>query len=137
MTRQDPPRILDASALVELFAGHPKLMRMLTDAEAGRVFLLVPTLAIAEAQAAIGATGSMWDRILGLPGVRAMDLTQHVAVEAGELASARLRHHPMQAALIGPLMVGQVVYEAMSMNATIVTGVPEAYGGQDVAVVAI
>ncbi|WP_436533688.1 hypothetical protein [Actinoplanes sp. HUAS TT8] len=32
---EEPPRILDASALVELFHGNPKLLTMLTDADLG------------------------------------------------------------------------------------------------------
>jgi hypothetical protein len=39
------PRVLDASALVVLFSGHPLLMRLLDDAEDGNVVLPVPTLA--------------------------------------------------------------------------------------------
>jgi hypothetical protein len=54
------PRVLDASALVVLFSGHPLLMRMLDDAENGNVVLLVPTLAIAEAETELGAGTRMW-----------------------------------------------------------------------------
>lgn len=42
-----PPRILDASALVTLFDGNPI---MLDEAEAGNVVLLMPTLAMAQAE---------------------------------------------------------------------------------------
>ncbi|WP_204298468.1 hypothetical protein [Actinoplanes campanulatus] len=55
MTGLRTPRILDASALVELFSGHSTLMRLIDDATAGSPVVVVPTLAIAEAQAAIDA----------------------------------------------------------------------------------
>jgi hypothetical protein len=128
------PRVLDASALVELFSGHPGLMSLLDDATAGHVFVLIPTLAIAEAQAVLGVAPSLWDHILRMPGVLAMNLTQHAAVEVGRLAAPRLRHHPVHTALIGPLMAAQVLHEAQAMNAVIVTRVPETYGGHEVVI---
>lgn len=128
------PHILDASALVELFSGHQTLMRLLDDADAGDRFVIVPTLAIAEAQAVLDARQSHWDRILGVRSLLTIDLSPHVAVEVGRLAAPRLRHHPVHTPLIGPLMTAQVLHEATMLNGVIVTRVPEAYGGHDVAV---
>ncbi|XVU21008.1 hypothetical protein ACQPZJ_27485 [Actinoplanes sp. CA-054009] len=54
------PRILDASALVEMFAGHPVLMKFLEDAQAGQEALAMPALAVAEAQAALQFSEKMW-----------------------------------------------------------------------------
>ncbi|MEU8244239.1 hypothetical protein AB0C07_38795 [Actinoplanes missouriensis] len=137
MTVQRPPRILDASALVELFAGHPELMQMLDDADAGLVLMAFPATAVLEAQAALRAEYRMWQHFFRFPGVHVLDLTAHGALDAGDIAAARLMHHPMQPVLTGPQMVGQVVTEAVGMNATVVTRIPELYGGHDVAVVAI
>ncbi|MDI6105107.1 hypothetical protein QLQ12_41635 [Actinoplanes sp. NEAU-A12] len=134
MSRNRRPRILDASALVELFSGHSTLMRLLDLANGGHALLAVPTLAIAEAQAVLDAPPSHWNRILALPGIRAMDLAQHIAVEIGGIAAPRLQNHPVHTALIGPLMTAQVLYEAKTMNAAIITSVPEAYGGHEVAI---
>ncbi|MEU4155447.1 hypothetical protein [Actinoplanes sp. NPDC026670] len=134
MTALSRPRVLDASALVEVFSGHPEMMALLDTAAAGDVLLIVPTLAIAEAQTALDVTSSLWDHILGFPGIRTLDLSQHVAVEVGRLAGPRMRNHPVHTALIGPLMAAQVLYEATTMNAAIVTSIPEAYGGHDVAI---
>jgi hypothetical protein len=137
VTTHHPPRILDASAIVELFAGHPTLMRLLEDAEAGRLLLALPATAVAEAQAVLRAESAMWFHIFAFRGLHELPLTWHGAVAAGRIAAPRLEHHPMQPALIGPLMVGQVVQEATSMNAVVVTRIPEAYGAYDVAVIAI
>jgi hypothetical protein len=131
------PHILDASALVQLFSGHQTLMRLFDDADAGDRFVIVPTLAIAEAQAVLGAKPSHWDRILGVRSLLTIDLSPHVAVEIGRIAAPRLQHHPVHTALIGPLMAAQVLHEARMLNGVIVTCVPEAYGGHEVAVQAI
>ncbi|KUL28830.1 hypothetical protein [Actinoplanes awajinensis] len=126
------PRILDASALVELFQGHPQMMRMLSDGEAGDFNLAVPTNAVLEAQAVLKATVSMWEHMLFRRSVIEVPLGIHAAIEAGNLARPRLEHHPMHRVLIGPPMVGHVLREALVMEGAIVTTVPEAYGGHDV-----
>ncbi|MEU8663860.1 PIN domain-containing protein [Actinoplanes philippinensis] len=128
------PHILDASALVELFSGHPRLMRLLDDADAGDRFVIVPTLAIAEAQAVLNARQSHWDRILGVRSLLTIDLSPHVAVEIGRLAAPRLARHPVRPPLAGPLMTAQVLHEAQMLNGVIVTRLPEPYDGHDVAV---
>ena len=128
------PRVLDASALVELFHGHPKMMRLLDDAGAGHFNLAIPTVAIAEAQAVLAVSASVWDHVMTYPGVTELPLCTHAAIDTGNLARPRLEHHPVHKSLIGPLMVGQVVREAVTMNGIVYTRVPEAYGGQDVAV---
>ncbi len=61
-------------------------------------------------------------------------MSVHAGIEIGNLARPRLTYHPMHAALVGPLMVAQVLREALAMNAIIVSRFPEAYGGHDVAV---
>lgn len=53
-------------------------------------------------------------------GIRALELTEHTAIEAGLLP--------------GPTAVFQVVYEARTMNAmVVVTATPNAYDGHEVA----
>jgi hypothetical protein len=131
------PRVLDASALVELTQGHPKPMRLLDDAHAGSINVLLPAVAVAEAQAALRLPANLWDHIFRLSGVVVLDLTGRNAVEVGALASSRLVHHPTQPVLTGPLMVGHVLREAIETNAVVITRVPELYGGHDVSVTAI
>ncbi|SNY55165.1 hypothetical protein [Paractinoplanes atraurantiacus] len=127
------PRILDASAVVEMFAGHPKLMKLLEKAQVGEEALTMPALAVAEAQAALRYSDKMWQYFFGISGLTEQTLSWFGALEAGSIASARLEHYPMQPALIGPIMVGQVVHEAREMDAVVVTRIPEAYGAYDVA----
>lgn len=131
------PRVLDASALVLLFSGHPLLMRMLDDAEDGNVVLLVPTLAIAEAETALGAGMRMWEHILAFRGLRALDLTEHTAIEAGRVARTGPAAQDASPPLLGHLTVGQIVYESLAMNAPVVTQFPDAYRRHGAAVMTI
>jgi hypothetical protein len=128
------PRVLDASALVQMFQGHPLLMQLLDDAEQSNVVILVPTLAIAEAEAVMGAGMRMWEHFLALRGLRAMELTEHTAIETGRLASDGLRVGGDQPLLGGQLMTAQVVWEAQTMTAPIITQYPALYARRDVAV---
>ena len=109
--------------MVWLFGGHPLLMRLLDDAETGDGFLLLPTAAIARAQQTLHADARLWEPFLLFTGVRALELTEHTAIEAGKL--------------LGPITVTQVVYEARTMNAVVVTASPRDYVGHDVAVTEI
>jgi len=131
------PRVLDSSALVVLFSGHPLLMRLLDDAEDGNVVLLVPTLAIAEAETGLGAGMRMWEHILAFRGLRALELTEHTAIEAGRVARTRLTAQDASPPLLGHLMVGQIVYESLAMNAPVVTQFPAAYRRHGVAVMTV
>ncbi len=128
-----PRSVFDASTLVELFNGHRTVMRYMEEAEAGGMSLVVPALAIAEAQAVLGAQPRMWDHVLAFPGLRVMDLTEHIAIEVGTTTAPALRANG-GSTLLGPLMVAQVVYEATTLNAVVVSGLPSAYTGFDVAV---
>jgi hypothetical protein len=123
------PRVLDTSALVTMFHGHRILMRMLDDAEAGNLFLLLPTVAIAEAESIVRIGSRLWEPFLLFSGVRAMELTEHTAIEAGRMLSTDSNAEP----LTDSLMVSQVAYEAQAMNAVVVTLVPQAYARFDVA----
>lgn len=81
------PRVLDASALSALFAGHPMLMRMIDDAEAGNVFFLVlPTTAMWQAETFMHAGHGMWDHFLRFRSIRPMELSDHVAIESARLS---------------------------------------------------
>jgi hypothetical protein len=102
--------------MLSLFAGHPMLMRVLDDADG---FLLLPTAAIAQAQRTLQANAQLWEPFLLFTGVRAMELTEHTAIEAGRIP--------------GPITVTQVVFEAQTMNAVVVTASPDDYAGHTVA----
>ncbi|MEU4695127.1 hypothetical protein [Actinoplanes sp. NPDC023714] len=130
------PRVLDASALVELCQGNPDLLGRLDDIEGEYVFA-VPTVAIAEAQAVMALTSTSWEVVIGRPQVSELPLSALAAVDAGDIARARLLHHPVHTALIGPLMVGHVIREAKVMGGVVMTRVPEAYGAYDVSITVI
>lgn len=118
--------------MIALFSGHPELMRLLDLAEAGRVFLLLPTVAVAEAEAALKAGARLWTPFLMSRGINTLDLTLHTAIE-----SARLADQEAPGAVAGPLMVGQLVFEAQALNAVVVTQVPQMYAGYDVALMSV
>jgi hypothetical protein len=120
-----PPRILDAAALVSLIDGTLDVLSMLDDAYARRVFLLMPAVALAEAEAAVRVGSRMWEPFLRFPGTRTLELTEHTAIESGRLMD------------LLPLMIAQVIYEARAMGAVVVTQTPEAYDGLNVAVMAV
>lgn len=58
--RVRPSRILDSSALVDLFNGHPKLGDLLDQAEAGWLQIVMPTVSIVDAEAVLKAGRIGW-----------------------------------------------------------------------------
>ena len=116
--RHRPPRILDASALVALFAGHPEVSHLLDLAEQGWVNLLLPTTAIADAEHELGAGPHGWEPILLTGGVRSLPLAEHTAIEIGPWP--------------GALSVRHAVHEADALRSAVVTTRPEDYKGQTV-----
>jgi hypothetical protein len=114
------PRILDAAALVSLVDGNLRVLSMLDDAYVGRAFVLMPAVAIAEAEAGIQVGGRMWEPFFRISGTETLELTGNSALEAARLMDSL------------PLMLAQVVHEAQTMEALVVTHTPEAYDGYDV-----
>jgi hypothetical protein len=121
----DPPRILDAAALMSLIYGNREVLRLLDDAYAGQTFVLMPAVAIAEAEAGLRVGSRMWDPFLRFPGLEALALTEHGALDAARLMDSL------------PLMTAQVVWEAQTMEAVVVTHTLEAYDGYDVALMPV
>lgn len=105
-------RIFDTSALLMLVRGHPGLYDMLEQADARQTVIGIPTVALARAEAAL-RVGSGWQPILLTAQVRTIPLDETAAIEIGTWP--------------GELMVRQVVREARLINATVVTGTPDAY----------
>lgn len=116
--RHRPPRILDASAIVALFNGHPELDRLLDLAEKGWVNLLLPTTAIADAEAVVQHGTQGWEPILLTGGVRSLPLAEHTAIEIGSWP--------------GELAVRHAVHEADALRAAVVTTEPGLYNGLQV-----
>ncbi|GAA2714356.1 hypothetical protein [Actinoplanes palleronii] len=122
-------RVLDASALVELMQGHPKMMQLVGQAHVGARTVVVPALAALEAQVAVRAKVSIWDHLLKLPGLRDLDLPARTAIQVGDIAGPRLQRYPLHTELMAEQMVAQIVHEASQMNAVVVTRIPTLYRG--------
>jgi hypothetical protein len=118
-----PPRVLDASALVDLFHGHREVCELLNQAEAGWLQILIPTTAVAVAEAELKASRTGWDPILLTPGVQSLPLTEHAAIEVGAWA--------------GSLAARHVVHEAAAVRGVVVTRSPSAYEGLRVSLLAV
>ncbi len=117
MTSPLPPHILDASALVALFAAVPRVYDLLGDADAGRTTVAIPTCCIAEAQGALrSATG--WAAIFDPGRVDSVPLDESAALEIGMWSGGFGCRH--------------AVWEARQMDGTVVTCRPGDYAGFDV-----
>jgi len=104
--------VVDASALIALFRGHQDVFRLFEDAEAGRVQMVFPAAAIAEANTYIQAGQGAWDPLL-LGRVTCVPLSEHIATTIGPWP--------------GGLAVRHVVYEARAVLGDVVTLEPDRY----------
>jgi hypothetical protein len=109
--------------MVGFFAGHARIATMLDQADVGLLNLLLPTTAIAEAQAVIDHTLDQWHALLFSPGVRSMPLSEHCAVEIGTWP--------------GGLATRHTVHESQSMRAAVVTCAPGLYRGHVVSLLVV
>jgi hypothetical protein len=116
--RARPPRVFDASALVDWFRGHHVLAELADQAEQGWFQLVAPATAIADAESELRAGLLAWDAIFYTPGLQMMPLGEHVAVEIG--------------ALSGPLSARHAAYEAAAVRGVVVTRRPGVYEGLSV-----
>jgi hypothetical protein len=108
-------RVLDASAQIALFAGHPRLDELLGWAEHGRVSLLLPAACIAEAERVVQAGTGGWESVLLTPGIRTLPLVEHAAIEVGRWP--------------GTLGARHAVHEAYALRSVVVTTDRAAYDG--------
>ena len=129
-----PPRIFDASAIVELFHGHPALMHLLDLAAAGQVMIVLPANAILEAAAVMNVNAGLWDHFLRFDGINDLPLSTHAAIAAGEYARPRITNPLAHRELTSPLQIANVLQEAYAMRAIIVTAIPQLYSGHDLVV---
>ncbi|QKW15455.1 hypothetical protein [Verrucosispora sp. NA02020] len=102
-----PPRILDATAIVGFFHDNRRLFRLRQMADEGKLQLVFPTTAIAEAQAVIDHSFHSWYALIEGDNVRSVGLAEHAAIECGTWP--------------GSLVVRHVAYEARAMRGVVVT----------------
>jgi hypothetical protein len=108
---------------VDLFGGHARLGKLLNEAEGGSVHLLLPTTAIAAAEAQLDAGRGGWDPFLLTHGVQSLPLAEHTAIEIG--------------AWPGELATRHAVHEATATRGVVVTRKPGAYEGFEVSLVVV
>ena len=107
------PRVFDHTALLALFKGREDAFAMWEDADRGETPLIMPAVALAEANALIGASHDSWTALLYPADVNVAPLDSSQAIDIG------LRS--------GSLTVRHVVYEARAIEGVIVTGAPWQY----------
>jgi hypothetical protein len=121
--RVRPPRILDSSSLVDLFNGHRELGGLLDQAEAGWLQILMPTAAIADAEAELNAGRTGWEPLRLTPGVQSLPLTEHTAIEIGGWPGSVAARH--------------VFHEAAAVRGVVVTRAPGTYDGLRVSLLVV
>jgi hypothetical protein len=117
------PRVFDASALVGLFHGHEELAKIADQAEQGWFQILLPAVAIADAEMELRAGRVGWDAVFYTPGLSSLDLTQSTAVEIGVWP--------------GPLSARHAAHEAGAVRGVVVTRTPGAYQGLSVSLLVV
>jgi hypothetical protein len=106
-------RILDHTAIIALFQGNDQAFRLWQQADAGEFTLVMPAVAVAEANNVIGATSDAWRPLLDATRVEVTPLDQSTAIDT--------------ATGIGSLIVRHVLHEAREIRGGIVTSSPWQY----------
>jgi hypothetical protein len=107
--------VLDASVLTALFDGHDLLFQLLQESEKGASRLILPAVAVAEAETSLRAGYNGWSLLFFSPGVEVVGLDQSTAVALGNLD--------------GSLGARHARHEANAVGATLVTRCPGDYSG--------
>ena len=118
------PLVYDSSALIALFDAHPLAYDYWKRADAGRITLVFPALAIAEANLTLRTSYSAWSLLLWPPSVGVAPLDAGAAIEVGE----RVEHD---------LASSHVIRETQTVRGIVLTSRPHLYGGAKVPVLVL
>jgi hypothetical protein len=113
----NPASVFDHTALVALFNGHPEAFALWEEAGRGETPLMMPAVAVAEANNLIGASHDAWAALLYRADVAVAPLDSSQAIDIGPRA--------------GGLVARHVVYEASAVGWIIVTRAPWQYPAGD------
>ncbi|GLY02905.1 MULTISPECIES: hypothetical protein [Actinoplanes] len=131
------PRVLDASAVVELLQGHPDLMFDLDRAAEGKLRLVIPMMAQFDAQVTLALSTAVWDRFAAWRGVTIPAPDLHRSTRSADIARERLELGLPYRDLTSPQMIGHVVHEATVLDGIVVTRYPPIYLGHHLSTLAI
>jgi hypothetical protein len=106
-------RVFDHTAIVALFQGDEHAFRLWELADADQLTLVMPALAVAEANHFLGGTSDTWRAILDPGRVVVTPLDESTAIETGRA--------------VGSVVIRQVVREASQVQGEIVTRAPWQY----------
>jgi hypothetical protein len=109
----NPPSVFDHTALVALFNGHPEAFALWEEADRGETQMVMPAVAVAEANHLIGTDHNAWTALLFPADVTVAPLDSSQAIDIG--------------ACPGGLVARHVVYEAHAVEGVIVTQAPWQY----------
>jgi hypothetical protein len=106
-------RVFDHTAIVSLFQGNTQAFRVWRAAENDQLTLILPAVAVAEANNVLGADSNAWRAILHSGRVVVAPLDGSTAIATGMTA--------------GNLVIRHVVHEATQTQGEIVTRAPWQY----------
>ena len=113
----NPPSIFDHTALIALFDAHPEAFALWEEADRGETPLVMPAVAVAEANHLIGADHNAWAALLFPAAVTVAPLDSAQAIDTGLQSGSVVARH--------------VVYEARAVAGIIVTRAPWQYRPDD------
>ena len=117
LRRVTPPSVFDHTALVALFNGHRQAFALWELADQGEAPLVMPAVAVAEANHLIGADHNAWTALLYPVDVTLAPLDSSQAIDVGPRS--------------GSLVARHVAYEAHATAGIIVTCAPWQYAPGD------
>jgi hypothetical protein len=109
----NPPSVFDHTALLALFGGHPEAFALWEEADSSETPLVMPAVAVAEANSILGADHDAWTALLYPRHVTVAPLDSAQAIDVGLVS--------------GSLIVRHVVHEVRAVKGIIVTRAPWQY----------